>query len=347
MKIFQTLFLALCILSSNSMLSAQGFKVSCAGFYNLENLFDTEDDPKIRDDEYTPEGRRAWTMERYKSKQNHMADVIRQVSTEVCPEGLAVLGVSEVENRKVLEDLVIDPSIAIRDYQIVHYDSPDERGIDVGLLYNPRFFKFIGSKKHELLLIDEADSSRNYTRDVLHATGLMDGDTVHVLVNHWPSRSGGQAKSEWGRVGAAQLNRKIVDSLLNLNKEANIIIMGDLNDDPTDNSLTKALKTSRNPKRMGKSGLYNPFYEMYKSGAGTLAYRDSWNLFDQMIVSKALSSRRTGTWFLYRSKIFKKKFLLQPDGPYKGYPFRTFAGGEFLNGYSDHLPVYTIFMKKK
>jgi hypothetical protein len=323
------------------------YKLSIIGFYNIENLFDTINDPRTNDEEFLPKGLNKWDTEKYNKKLFNMATVLAKLGSDVSPLGFTALGVGEVEDKNVLIDLCAHPLLAARKLEVVHYNSPDERGVDVGFIYNPTYFKYIGSKAHELALVSPTDGKRDYTRDALHVIGTVDGDTMHILVNHWPSRRGGEKASEWARIAAAQLNRDIVDSLLAINPLANIIIMGDLNDDPTNNSVLKTLRTKPSPKKMKPGELYNPAYLPFSKGNGTLAYRDSWNLFDQMILSKALGSRSKGTWFMQKFVVFRDPMLFNAEGDYKGYPFRTFAGGEFINGYSDHLPVYGVFLKKR
>ena len=327
--------------------NSNDYKVTLIGFYNLENLFDTINDPLINDEEFLPRGKNEWTSEKYQKKITNMATVIQKMGTDINPIGLTALGVAEVENEQVLLDLCAHPLLATRNLKVIHYDSEDERGIDVGLLYNPNYFKPVSSRKVPLMLNSPTDGKRDYTRDLLYVCGTVDGDTLHLLVNHWPSRRGGEKASEWARISAAELNRTIIDSLYAANPLANIIVMGDLNDDPISPSVEKSLRSVANPKKMKPTEMYNPMILPYKSGNGTLAYRDAWNLFDQMILSKALGSRSKGTWFLYKMVIFKEPFMIQSEGDFKGYPLRTFAGGEFLNGFSDHFPVYGEFLKKR
>ncbi len=314
------------------------------GFYNLENLFDTKDDEDVRDTEFTPEGDKAWTEERYLSKLDNMAKIIEQIGTDLSPEGVVALGVSEVENKGVLEDLVKNEAIKGRNYEIVHYDSPDKRGIDVGLLYNPAYFTLKNSQARELLLIN--DGVRKFTRDVLVVSGEIAGEEVNILVNHWPSRSGGEKRSAPGRKAAAELNVEIIDSLYELNPQAKIIIMGDLNDDPTSASIKKTLDAKPTIEKVGRKGLYNPMYRKYQKGEGSNAYRDSWSLFDQIIVSKALLDKSQEGVFFHKAEIFKTPDMLQKSGQYKNYPLRTFGGSEYKNGYSDHFPVVGFFLKK-
>jgi predicted extracellular nuclease len=276
-----------------------------------------------------------------------MAKVISQLGTELSPDGVAMLGVAEIENRKVLEDLVAQPELKSRKYQIVHYDSPDERGVDVGLLYQPKYFVPLGSKAVPVVLKDPKTGDKDFTRDILYVAGTFDGEPVHVMVGHWPSRRGGEAGSAWMRAAAAQVCKNLADSLKKVDPNAKIIVMGDLNDDPDNKSLTEVLKARRSTEDLRSDELYNPMYDQFKSGNGTLAYKDSWNLFDQIIVSKGFVNKKTGGWQLYKAMVFRQPWLLQTEGAFRGYPFRTFVGDIFINGYSDHLPVFLYFLKRK
>ena len=333
------------LLHTNITFSQQKeYKVAAIGFYNVENLFDTEDDPLIRDSEFTPNGRKAWSPELYQKKLTNMASVISKIGTETTPDGLAILGVSEIENRRVLEDLVVQPEIADRHYQIVHHDSPDLRGIDVALLYNPKYFKLSGSKPFPLLLYRE-DSSRVFTRDVLLVKGTMEGEDMYFLVNHWPSRSGGEKASRPKRNAAADLCKHIIDSLLAEDVQAKIMLMGDLNDDPVSPSVKKHLKAKGEREAIKAGDLYNPMMDFYRKGLGTLAYRDAWSLFDMVIISSGLLDNKNNGYQYYQSGIFNPPWLLQKSGQFKGYPHRTFGGDTFLGGYSDHFPVYVFLVK--
>lgn len=323
------------------------FKVAAIGFYNLENLFDTIDSPTTNDADFLPGGRLHWDQAKYQSKQANMAKVISQLATEKTPDGVALLGVAEIENRLVLEDLVAQPLLKSRNYQIVHFDSPDERGIDVGLLYQPKYFTVTSARALPVILIENDSSDRDFTRDVLYVSGKLDGEPIHVLVNHWPSRSGGESGSAWRRAEAARVCRQVVDSLTAIDPNTKIIIMGDLNDDPDNKSVAQVLRAVRSVDKMKEGELYNPMYDLFKNGDGTLAYRDVWNLFDQIIVSKGLVWKKTGGWQFFKPVVFRQPWLFQEEGAFRGYTLRTFVGDIFLNGYSDHLPVYTLFIKKK
>lgn len=325
---------------------AQGvqYKIVSVGFYNLENLFDTQDDTTIWDEEFLPEGRKGWTEERYAEKQANMAYVISQIGIEKAPQGLSVLGVSEIENRKVLEDLIAQPSLADRNYDIVHYDSKDGRGIDVALIYNKDHFVPYYDTIHDLPIMK--DTVRKYTRDILHVAGTLDGDSIHFLVNHWPSRRGGAARTNHLRIRGAQICKGIIDSLSAIDPDVKVIVMGDLNDDPTSDSVKGFLRAKGKKKKVGQKDMYNPMIDFYRRGMGSNAYRDVWSLFDQLIFTPAFLDKEDDGYFYYKANIFNKKFLVQRRGRYKGYPYRTYSGSTYQGGYSDHYPVYTLLLKE-
>ena len=330
----------------------QAYKVGLVGFYNLENLFDTIDDPNKQDEEFLPEGVNQWNTEKYLSKLHNMAYAISTIGTDYSNDGVAVLGVSEIENRKVLEDLVAQPEIKERNYQIVHYDSPDRRGVDVGLLYNPKYFKVTGSKSYATVVynIDKEGSSVRdtsfITRDQLVVSGLFDGEPMHFIVMHWPSRYGGEKRSMPGRVSAAALCRHITDSLLAQNPDAKVIMMGDFNDYPTNKSITKYLKTTGDMKNVKDGYYFNPMYELHKKGYGTNYFNDVPGVLDQTIMTPALLPTDYSTYQFKAAKVHNKEFLKQHGGRYNGFPFRTFGSGVWMGGYSDHFPVYLILLKK-
>ncbi len=323
------------------------YKVNTVAFYNVENLFDYEDDPLIFDEDYTPEGKNNWTKEIYEHKLSQLAKVISEIGADVTGTAPAIIGVSEVENRRVLEDLANQEQLVAQDYGIVHQESPDRRGIDVGLLYKKKLFTPINYQAHELVLYDAQDrSKRIYTRDQLLVSGILDGEMIHIIVNHWPSRYGGEERSRPNRLKAAELNKKITDSLFSLDPYAKIITMGDFNDDPTNHSIKEVLKTNNDRDKMKIKELHNPYEDMHKKGMGTLAYRDAWNLFDQIIISTELAKKDYSSYRLYKAGIFNKKYLQTPRGQYKGYPYRSYVNG-YTGGYSDHFPVYIYLIKEK
>ncbi len=321
------------------------YKASLIGFYNLENLYDTVNNPMVDDEEFLPKSERHYNTRIYLDKLNRLSTVIAQIGTDLNPDGLALLGVSEIENDTVLNDLVRHKNLKSRDLKIVHYDSPDKRGIDVGLLYNPKYFNPLYSVP--LFVTLPGGSKESFlTRDILYVKGLMDGDTIHVMVGHWPSRSGGEERSIPARAAAAGVCKRVVDSLMAINPKSKVVIMGDLNDDPTSPSLTKVLKAKGKLSDVKESGLYNPWFDFYQSGIGTIAYQDSWGLFDQVVLSEAwLNKTQTGYHF-YKAHIFNKEFLVQQTGRYKGYPKRTWDGTTYNYGYSDHFPVFVTMLKK-
>ncbi|MEL6810470.1 MAG: endonuclease/exonuclease/phosphatase family protein [Bacteroidota bacterium] len=323
------------------------YKVNTVAFYNVENLFDFEDDPLTFDDDRTPDGKDHWTEEIYKAKLVNMAKVISEIGKDVTGTAPALVGVCEIENLRVLEDLVNQEALLKHDYGIVHFDSPDRRGIDVALLYQKKVFTPSNFNKHELKIFDTNNpDKRVFTRDQLLVSGMLDGEKIHLIVNHWPSRSGGEARSRPKRIKAAELNKKIIDSLFSEDPYAKIITMGDLNDDPTSPSVKDVLQTKKKKEKLDIKELYNPMEEMYKKGLGTLAWRDGWNLFDQMIISSELAKKDYSSYRFYKAGIFNKTYLANPRGRYKGYPYRSFAGGGFTGGYSDHFPVYIYLIKE-
>ena len=348
LKFFQySIFLSLFWSTFSFSQSEKDYKITTIAFYNVENLFDYEDDPITFDDDRTPEGRDHWTPEIYEAKLENMAKVISEIGEDVTGTSPAIIGVSEIENRRVLEDLLNQKFLIDKNYGIVHFDSPDRRGIDVGLLYQKKLFIPTNSKAYELFLYDDNDKTKRiYTRDQLLVSGIFDGEKIHIIVNHWPSRSGGEALSQPKRIKAAQLNKHIIDSLFSEDPYAKIITMGDLNDDPTSPSIKDVLKTKNQREEMKMKELYNPMEAMFKKGLGTLAYRDAWNLFDQIIMSTELTKKDFSSYRFYKAGIFNKSYLETPQGQYKGYPFRSFANG-FTGGYSDHFPVYIYLIKEK
>jgi hypothetical protein len=318
------------------------------GFYNLENLYypvckdslfypNTTD--SLRDREFSPEGSYAWTMDKYEKKQSNMAYALNQMGKEF--GGLVMVGVSEIGNRKVLEDLVETQELKHRGLKIVHYESPDWRGVDVGFLYDPAVFTVTSSKPYPYNLKSNPGFR---TRDVLLVSGLLAGEPVHVLVNHWPSRRG--LKSVELREHAASIDKHIVDSLRQADPAAKVIIMGDLNDDPTDKSCRLVLGAKRRVKDVKEGDLFNTMWEFYAKGIGSLCYQGQWNLFDQIIISGNLLGKDHSTLKFMKAEVFNKDFLIQKTGRYKGYPLRTYSGGIFQNGYSDHFPTLIYLVKE-
>ena len=321
----------------------QAFKAIVVGFYNIENLFDTIDDPNTNDAEFLPNGKNAWNTEKYLCKLKNMSEAISTIGTDYVKEGAAVLGLAEVENRHVVEDLVAQPAIKDRNYQIVHYDSPDRRGIDVAFIYNPRYFKLTGSKKYRTVIPDKPDF---FTRDQLLVSGLLDGEPMHFIVMHWPSRYGGEKYSRPNRIAAATLCRHIADSLIAIDPNAKIVMMGDYNDYPNNVSVTQYLRASGNMKKMNDGDFYNPMFELHKNGIGSNYYHDVPGVLDQMVITPGLLPTDFETYQFKFAKIHNKEMLKQHGGRYNAYPFRTFSGSQWIGGYSDHFPVYLLLTKK-
>ena len=348
MKILN-LFLAIYFICNSASFaqSEKQYKVNTVAFYNVENLFDYEDDPLTFDDDRTPEGKDHWTQEIYEAKLANMAKVIAEIGADVTGTSPALIGLCEVENLRVLEDLVNQEPLVNKDYGIVHFDSPDRRGIDVALLYQKKIFTPTNYQTYELEIYDDEDrSKRIYTRDQLLVSGMLDGEKISVIVNHWPSRSGGEERSRPKRLKAAELNNYIMDSLFSEDPYSKIISMGDFNDDPVSPSIKNILKTKGEREEMKLKEFYNPMEDMYKKGMGTLAYRDAWNLFDQIILSTELTKKDYSSYRYYKAGIFNKNYLSTPRGQYKGYPFRSFVNG-YTGGYSDHFPVFVYLIKEK
>ncbi len=321
------------------------YRIRTLAFYNLENLFDTHRDTLIYDGARTPRGKDRWTQERYQEKIGKMAWVLSQIGRDPAPGAPDLIGVCEVENRRVLNDLVWHPRLRREQYGIIHFDSPDERGIDVALLYKKAAFSPTASKSHRLLLYD-ADQQRDYTRDVLVVSGLLDGEELYLLVNHWPSRSGGQARSDPYRKAAAELNLKIIDSIYRWEAHPKLVVMGDFNDNPLDDSLKKILKSTGDTAKPEARQLYNPMEALYKKGAGSLAYRDTWSLFDQILLSANWLPTQQEGYHFWKAGIYDPPYLSQQRGRFRSYPYRTYTGGRYTGGYSDHFPVYAYLLRK-
>jgi hypothetical protein len=341
-----TLATLIVISTFSSEAQEKKYQVVVVGFYNLENLFDTINDPSKDDGEFLPDGSYRYTGKIYKDKLQHLSDVISLIGTDASPEGLAVMGCAEVENDTVLNDLVRMPKLEGRHYKIVHYNSPDIRGVDVGLLYNPKYFTPKYSASLFIPLFESDEVTPRYTRDVLYVEGLLLGEPVFIFVNHWPSRRGGEEASAPYRGIAAGVCRHKIDSIIKINPDAKIILMGDLNDDPVNTSMTKVIGAKGDMRDVKRGDIYNPWMSYYKNGIGTLAYNDAWNLFDQIVISSAWLDKTQKGLFYKGAGIFKKPWLIQTTGKYKGYPKRTYDFNKYMGGYSDHFPTYIILLKQ-
>jgi hypothetical protein len=355
------------VLFAITTVNAQSKKyiIHTVAFYNFENLFDTINGSN-NDEEWLPNGKMNWTGRKYIKKLDNLARVISEIGTGENPTNApTLLGACEIENRNVLEDLVKQPKLINRDYGIVHFDSPDKRGIDVALLYQKKHFKPTSYVNIPLLIYknqqgkeDKKDkgevtddnvevdnsSQRVYTRDQLLVTGFLDGEEVNIIVNHWPSRSGGEKKSSPFREAAGALNRKIIDSLIKINPDAKIITMGDLNDGSYNKSVKVGIGAKLKKSELKTSGdIYNPFEQMAKEGNASLFYRDSGDIFDQIMFSEPLTRNDYSSFRYWKAGIYNKPFLIQTTGQYKGYPLRN---SQSEPGFSDHFPVYIYLIKQ-
>ena len=334
---------------------AQGKRSFVIGFYNLENLFDTYHDEGKNDYEYLPDGANQWTEAKYTKKLHNMASVIRAMKDEN-KIWHAVLGVSEIENRHVLEDLVSQPEIAEANYQIVHYDGPDRRGVDVALLYRPNLFKVLESKSIPFdfnssiaFSLNEEEKAYFRTRDILMVRGMLGNEMFAFFVAHLPSRIGGKGGDLRSRGGEIMYQESM--RLMAEYPGIKIVAMGDMNDNPTDPSMAVYMHGKENIDEVGKEDFFSPFVSMLKSGYGSLAYQGEWNIYDIIVVNANLC-RGEGLKIRpivkkkFYGRIFNPPFMTQQEGPYAGTPFRTFSGGAFIGGYSDHYPTYIVVSNK-
>ncbi len=310
-------------------------------FYNCEQLFDTVHNPAVNDTEFTPAGRYHYTQKIYEQKLRNIATVIQSMGENA---QLAMIGLAEVENDTVLHDLVTQPEIARFNYRYIWYSGHDERGINVAMIYNPGYFKPLWSESLQVKLDSVkpvAEGSKMNTRDILHIKGILAGDTVHVFINHWPSRTDGDTESRPKRIAAAMVLKEGIDKLLHTDSLAQILVMGDFNDNPDDSSLALVSGASQG----SSSKLYNPFMALYKKGAGTVMYHHSWNLFDPVLLSDGLMKRSNNSLTYDSAGIYKPDFLTDHYKGREGAPYRSWLGTYWLNGYSDHYPVL-VYLKK-
>ena len=339
------------------------------GFYNLENLFDTIHAPGKNDFDFLPEGSYKWNTLKYTSKVSNMARVLSEMATDKIKAGAAIIGVSEVENRHVLEDVLKEETIRKRGYRILHVEGPDRRGVECAMLYNPRFFKLedslyvyciyeneetgptpVGFRQdpatNDIETLPLFGDTTHITRGFLVGIGTLAGEKLAVIVNHWPSRGA----ESLARERAGRQVYALKEALLRKYPGIKIIIEGDLNDDPNNKSVVDELKAvSELSDVKDEHSLYNPWYNMlYKVGQGTLLYRGKWNLFDQIIISGNFCNGQDYSTLTFKNnEVFMRDYLIQQEGKYKGSPLRTTAGGTWLNGYSDHLPTIVYFVKER
>lgn len=324
------------------------YEIRTIAFYNVENLFDTINNPDTFDEDFTPSGKNNYTHEVYFKKIENISKVISEIGAEKTKTSPAIIGLAEIENRAVLEDLIHSEKLKNKQYNIIHYDSPDLRGIDVALLYQEKYFSPLSHETFEVKLWEE-NGNRIYTRDQLLVSGLLGDDLIFIIVNHWPSRRGGQLRSNPKREKAAYVTSQIIKKIKLENENAKIFVMGDFNDDPTDISIKNVLKSNNSIEKLGDSTLYNPMENLYKKGLNTLGYRDQINLFDQILMTPDCISLdyQYNSFQYFKVGIFNPSYLITNKGRYKGYPFRSFGNGHFTGGYSDHFPVYVYVIKKE
>ncbi len=336
--------LALCLTVS----AQKKFSVYAVGFYNQENLFDTCHDVGKNDYQFLPNGSYHWNGLKYGHKLHNMSRALSDMATTTLPGvGCAVIGLSEVENNKVLTDLCAQPALKARNYQFCHVEGPDHRGIDCAVIYQPSLFTVKDVKLYPYVPTEKQDAKFR-TRGYLAVSGLLAGEHVVVIVAHLPSRFGGPYSRE---VGGAQI-KALKERIQKKNPSCKVIVMGDMNDDPTNKSMYEALSAKEDIEKVGKNDMFNPWYNvLVKQGQGTLMYQGAWNLFDQIILSPNLLNKkghRDGSTLKYwKCEIQRMPYLFQTEGKYKGGTKRTTAGGVWLDGYSDHLPTAIYLMKEQ
>ncbi|WP_262733576.1 endonuclease/exonuclease/phosphatase family protein [Gaetbulibacter sp. NE] len=304
-------------------------------FYNIENLFDIHNDPFTNDDDFLPTSDKRWTQKKYDRKIYKIGSVISQIGTDENTTPPAIVGLAEVENKRVLKDLLASKDLQSINYDYVHYNSLDERGIDVALIYNKDVFTVNSSETFNVFITDE-DGEIDFTRDVLLVSGMLGEEEIHIIVNHWPSRREGEEASSYKRVLAAQKNIEVVNRLKQENPNSKIIVMGDFNDNPNDDSVEELV---------AGANLYNPMQNLRSIDKGSLNHDFNWNVFDQIMVSINFLETKPNTLKFSDANIFDSKFLTQYNGKYKGQPYRTFVGKKYKGGFSDHFPVFIELRK--
>lgn len=337
-------FLTALIILAATQFSAHAQKQLCVGFYNQENLFDTIDDPHKNDNEFLPNGKYGWNTEKYTNKINHMAKVIGSINDG---NGADVLGMCEVENGAVLKDLTANPQLKKMRYNFVHFEGPDERSIDNALIYQSKKLSVVTAVSYPIIFKENLNSK---TRDILMVK-LMDKKSKTafvVLVNHFPSRVGGETESAPKRNNAANILRGIYDSISKVDPTLPVIMVGDFNDYPNNESMSKILNAKAHTPELSANDLFNAMYELQEQKQGSHYYNGEWGTLDQIIMSNNMVNCTGKVCYKAASvTIYKKEWMLETEGKYKGSPLRTFGGKKYLNGYSDHLPVYVILELQK
>ncbi|AFN75803.1 endonuclease/exonuclease/phosphatase family [Melioribacter roseus P3M-2] len=339
MKYKSIIFLFLLMLPAPTIFgsSETGGDTIYVASWNVENLFDTEDNPLKNDDEFTPEGSKKWTYEKLEQKLDNLERVINYMNDGCGPD---ILCLQEVENIWMAKRLIY--RLTYRDYVVAYRESPDERGIDVTVIYDRNIFSVVNVDTFSVNLPD-GDKTRYIM--LLELKHRKSGDVLYLLGNHWPSRSGGREKSEPNRLAAAARLRTVIDSLANLNANANIIALGDFNDEPDNQSIVNVLRASKEIEEPGD--LLNLSYERFEKGEGTYNFRKDWNMIDQIIVSGALVDGRGLDYVKNSFEIVRPEYMIQKEGDYKGAPLRTFVGNRYFGGFSDHFPVAAKFYLKQ
>ena len=315
--------------------SASEIKLQYIAFYNIENLFDIYDDELTNDDDFLPTSAKKWTKKRYRNKLFKVGYVISKIGVETTKKPPALIGLAEVENNLVLTDLIQSQELSKCNYGFVHHDSLDERGIDVALLYDKDEFK-VESSDIFSLYIETPEGERDYTRDILLVHGILDGEPIHVIVNHWPSRRDGEEETSYKRMIASKKVLEIILKIKAQYPDPKIIIMGDFNDNPNDSSIQFL---------MDNNEFYNATEKLLTRDRGSLNHDFQWKLFDQIIISKNLLKPSHSGYHFECANIFDEKFVTQFNGKFKGQPFRTYVGKKYIGGFSDHFPVYAILKK--
>lgn len=326
------------MISSNTKAQKTYYPIA---FYNVENLFDTIRNTTKEDADFTPQGKYQWTKNKYDNKIRNISKVIADLGQDRNKSGAIIIGLAEVENKTVIKDIIKQKKLSSANYQILHSESPDVRGIDVALIYNPHYFKITSHKTYPYTLPGRNNIK---TRDILVISGKLADEPVSILVNHWSSRR--EENTAPLRQRAAAICKHIADSIYKENKKAKIIIMGDLNDNPSDISTRIVLNAKKNKAEVQQGGLYNTMWSLYDKGLGSIQHKGTWNLYDQIIISQSLLNHNPSELKFEYAKIFTKKYLFQKTEQGKTYPLRTFSGKKFINGYSDHLPTIIYLTKE-
>ncbi|MBQ8050729.1 MAG: endonuclease/exonuclease/phosphatase family protein [Bacteroidaceae bacterium] len=338
-------FLVLLLMATSCAQAEKKYGLYPVAFYNLENIFDTIHDQGKNDYEFLPNGSYHWDKNKYENKVRNMARVLAELGTDKVPGGASIIGVSEVENARVMNDLIHQPALQARGMRFIHIEGPDKRGVDCALIYNPKAFK--PTKWFLQPYVYENGDTTRATRGYLTVQGTIDGDPLTVIVCHWPSRG---ATSYFRELAGKQV-RQLTDSIRQADPQQRIIVMGDMNDDPDNASMAKKLGARRNMKDVQEGDFFNPWWELLRGkGQGTLTYQGGWNLFDQIVLSRNLLDVKGRKDYrhltLYAWHIFRRDYLIQQEGRYKGSPKRTTSSGVWVNGFSDHLPTVTYLIKE-